>query len=45
LCFAKRGVDLNAMQDVLLAKIEDLTLHAIEQDKRIATLKAKLAAN
>jgi hypothetical protein len=36
---------LNAMQGLLLAKIEELTLHAIEQEKRIAALEAKLATN
>jgi hypothetical protein len=41
----EQGVDLNAMQGLLLAKIEELTLHAIEQEKRIAALEAKLATN
>jgi len=39
------GVDLNAMNGVLLAKVEELTLHAIEQEKRIKALEAKLTTN
>ncbi|MEL6781712.1 MAG: hypothetical protein AAFO51_04995 [Pseudomonadota bacterium] len=37
------GVDLNAMNAKLLEKIEELTLHIIEQDKRIAALEARRA--
>jgi hypothetical protein len=37
------GVSLGDMQSRLLAKIEELTLHMIEQHKTIATLQQKLA--
>ena len=37
------GVDLNAMNAALLEKVEELMLHTIAQDKRIAALEAKLA--
>jgi hypothetical protein len=45
---AERGVSVGDMQAILLAKIEELTLHVIQQEKRldaqqseIATLKAE----
>ena len=38
----EEGVDLNAMNAVLLQKVEELTLHAIDQARRIAALEAKL---
>jgi|GEM_PF-4682115 len=41
---AKDGVSLSSMQAILLAKIEELTLHQIEQEKEIKTLRAKVAA-
>lgn len=41
---AEKGVGVGQMQVVLLAKMEELTLHLIEQDKRIARLEAENAA-
>jgi len=38
----EHGVDLNAMNGKLLEKIEELTLHIIDQNKRIAALENKL---
>jgi hypothetical protein len=37
------GFDLGEMQKKLLEKVEELTLYAIEQDKKIDRLEAKLA--
>jgi hypothetical protein len=37
------GVNLGAMQATLLEKVEELTLHMIEQNKAINTLKAENA--
>ncbi len=36
---AEKGVSLGDMQSKLLAKVEELTLHLIEQEKRIARLE------
>jgi hypothetical protein len=41
---AEHGVSVGDMQAKLLAKIEELTLHVIEQEKRIAELEAEKAA-
>ena len=38
----KNGVQLGEMNMLLLKKIEELTLHIIEQNKRIETLESKL---
>lgn len=38
---ASTGLDLGAMQARLLQKVEELTLYAIEQDKRLARLEAE----
>jgi hypothetical protein len=38
-----QGVDLGLMQSKLLAKIEELTLHLIEQHKAIATLQGRIS--
>lgn len=40
---AENGIGLGEMQAKLLAKIEELTLHQIEQDKRIRALEAENA--
>jgi hypothetical protein len=40
---AKSGIGLGDMQTRLLEKIEELTLHTIEQDKQIQKLQAQLA--
>ncbi len=40
--FATSGMGLAAMNALLLEKIEELTLHAIAQEKRIAALEARL---
>lgn len=37
----ERGVNIGQMQAVLLAKVEELTLHMIEQEKRIKRLEAE----
>ena len=37
----KEGIDLGEMNKKLLQKIEELTLHLIQQEKEIATLKKK----
>ncbi len=45
---AEHGVSMGEMQSKLLAKIEELTLHQIEQEKRIERLEAdnaRLAAS
>ncbi len=39
----KDGISLNQFTMTLLEKIEELTLHTIAQDRRIATLEKKLA--
>jgi hypothetical protein len=39
----EKGVKLGQMESVLLAKIEELTLHQIEQEKRISALEARNA--
>ncbi|MBL8072629.1 MAG: hypothetical protein JNM35_16235, partial [Nitrospira sp.] len=39
---AETGINLGDMQAKLLRKIEELTLHAIEQHRTIATLQAQL---
>jgi hypothetical protein len=41
---AAKGISLGEMQAKLLAKVEELTLHLIEQDKRIQKLEAENAA-
>lgn len=41
---AEGGVSLGDMQAKLLAKVEELTLHLIDQDKRIQRLEAENAA-
>jgi hypothetical protein len=41
---AKEGIDLAAMQVKLLQKVEELTLHAIAQQKEISALRQELAA-
>jgi hypothetical protein len=38
----EKGVDIAAMNMVLLKKVEELTLHAIEQQKQIETQQARL---
>jgi hypothetical protein len=38
---AEHGVSVGEMQAKLLAKIEELTLHQIEEEKRIARLEAE----
>jgi hypothetical protein len=40
---AQEGVHIGEMQAKLLAKIEELTLHAIKQEERIQRLEAQLA--
>ncbi len=40
----ERGVDVGEMNAILLRKIEELTLHAIEQQVQIDALKARLDA-
>ena len=40
---AKEGMSLNGMNEILLKKIEELTLYIIEQNKRIDALENKLA--
>lgn len=39
----KKGMDLVEMNLLLLKKVEELTLHAIEQDKKLARLSAQIA--
>ncbi|MDN5850425.1 MAG: hypothetical protein L0H63_12450 [Nitrococcus sp.] len=39
---AERGIDLGRMQSTLLAKIEELTLYVIEQQKNLETLRGKV---
>jgi hypothetical protein len=39
---AKEGMSLNGMSEILLKKVEELTLHIIEQNKRIEALEKKL---
>jgi hypothetical protein len=41
---AATGVSLGEMQAKLLLKVEELTLHLIEQQKTIAALQARLEA-
>ena len=41
---AAKGVSLGDMQTLLLAKIEELTLHLIKQEKRINALEQENAA-
>jgi hypothetical protein len=41
---AEKGVSVGDMQAKLLAKVEELTLHVIAQEKRIAQLEAENAA-
>ena len=38
---AEKGIGLGEMQSRLLAKIEELTLHQIEQEKRMNALEAE----
>ncbi|MFT3868482.1 MAG: hypothetical protein QM715_08290 [Nibricoccus sp.] len=38
---AEKGVSMGEMQAILLAKIEELTLHAIRQEKRIEALESE----
>lgn len=40
---AERGVSVGEMQSKLLAKIEELTLHQIEQEKKIQALSAEVS--
>jgi hypothetical protein len=40
---AEQGVSIGDMQAKLLAKVEELTLHIIAQEKKIAALEAKVA--
>jgi hypothetical protein len=40
----EKGVNLAQMNMVLLKKVEELTLHAIEQEKSVAELKASMEA-
>jgi hypothetical protein len=40
----KDGIDLARMNAILLKKVEELTLHAVEQEKRMETLAAKVDA-
>lgn len=39
---AEKGVSLGAMQSTLLAKVEELTLHLIAQEKEIAALRQQV---
>jgi metal-dependent hydrolase (beta-lactamase superfamily II) len=39
---AEKGVSVGDMQAVLLAKIEELTLHVIAQQKELSALRAKV---
>jgi len=39
----EEGLHLKEMTNLLLQKIEELTLYTIEQEKRIKTLEGKLA--
>lgn len=41
---ARNGMDLTEMNLVLLKKIEELTVHAIEQEKRLENQEARLEA-
>jgi hypothetical protein len=41
---AEQGVSLGDMQARLLAKIEELTLHQIAQEKELAVLRSKVAS-
>ena len=41
---AEHGVSLGDMQSKLLAKVEELTLHLIEQDKRMSAQQNEIAA-
>jgi hypothetical protein len=41
---AKEGIDLAAMQVKLLQKVEELTLHAIEQAKRLDAQQSEIFA-
>jgi hypothetical protein len=38
-----QGIDIGQMQTKLLAKVEELTLHLIEQHKTIATLQGRIS--
>ena len=38
-----QGIDLGEMNTLLLQKVEELTLHLIEKDKKITELEARLA--
>jgi hypothetical protein len=40
----ERGMDVAEMNALLLRKVEELTLHAIDQQARIAALEAKIDA-
>lgn len=40
---AERGIDLGQMQSALLGKIEELTLHLIEQNRTIESIRARIA--
>ncbi|GAB4044470.1 hypothetical protein [Spirosoma litoris] len=39
---AKQGIDVVSMQTSMMAKIEELTLHAIQQEKEIKRLRQQL---
>jgi hypothetical protein len=41
---AEKGVSVGQMESTLLAKVEELTLHLIEQEKRIQKLEAENVA-
>lgn len=38
---SKNGIDIAKMQEVLLRKVEELTLYAIDQDKKLSQLEAQ----
>jgi|GEM_PF-2209392 hypothetical protein len=38
---SKNGIDMAKMQEVLLRKVEELTLYAIDQDKKLSKLEAQ----
>lgn len=43
--FAEEGYDIGAMDDVLLRKVEELTLYIIQMQKEIDSLKAELVSD
>ncbi|MNW92953.1 hypothetical protein D3C86_223100 [compost metagenome] len=42
---AEDGLSLGEMNKILLKKVEELTLHMIDKDKRIEALEKKLSKN